>query len=58
MKSVADGMTVVLSSHDERPSARMGAKMIYLEDGMLSGMPERLPYADSMLRAKENHADS
>jgi tungstate transport system ATP-binding protein len=39
---VADGMTVVISSHDERLGARLGARMIYLEDGKLASVPQQL----------------
>lgn len=40
---VADGMTAVISSHDERLGARLGARIIYLEDGKLASVPEQLP---------------
>jgi len=37
---VADGMTVVMSTHNERLVTRLGAKVIRLEDGRLSTEPE------------------
>ena len=40
---VADGMTIVMSSHDERLGARLGAEVIYLEDGRLNRSPEQRP---------------
>jgi tungstate transport system ATP-binding protein len=36
----AGGLTVVISSHDERLGARLGAKMIYLEEGKLGRTSE------------------
>jgi tungstate transport system ATP-binding protein len=54
----ADGMTVVISSHDERLGERLGAKMIYLEDGMLSSAPEQYSSADLSHDAEGNHANS
>jgi tungstate transport system ATP-binding protein len=54
----ADGMTVVISSHDERLGERLGAKMIYLEDGKPSSVPEQLSSADSLHDAEGNHANS
>jgi len=55
---VARGMTVILSSHDERLGARLGARMIYLEDGKLSCAPEQLSSADLLHHAEESHAHS
>jgi tungstate transport system ATP-binding protein len=52
------GMTVVISSHDERLGERLGAKMIYLEDGMLSSVPEQFSSADLLRDAEGNHANS
>ena len=53
-----DGMTVVISSHDERLGERLGAKMIYLEDGMLSSVPEEFSSADLLHDAEGSHANS
>jgi ABC-type tungstate transport system permease subunit len=52
------GMTVVISSHDERLGERLGAKMIYLEDGMLSSVPEQFSSVDLFHDAEGNHANS
>ncbi len=54
----ADGMTMVISSHDERQGERLGGKMIYLEDGKLSIMPEQISSADLLHHAEGNHANS
>jgi len=54
----ANGMTVVISSHDERLGERLGAKTILLEDGMLSRMPEQLSSANLLHDAEGNHANS
>jgi tungstate transport system ATP-binding protein len=55
---VADGMTVVASSHDDRLGARLGATMIYLEDGMLDRKSERLSSVASNDRAGDVDANS
>jgi tungstate transport system ATP-binding protein len=39
------GMTIVMSSHDERVGARLGARVIHLEEGRLEAAPERGPSA-------------
>jgi tungstate transport system ATP-binding protein len=39
----AGGMTIVMSSHDERLSARLGGKVIHLEDGRIDRTSEQLP---------------
>jgi tungstate transport system ATP-binding protein len=54
----AAGMTVVISSHDERLGARLGACMIYLEDGKLAGPPEQLPSKALPHCEEENDAHS
>jgi tungstate transport system ATP-binding protein len=54
----ADGMTVVISSHDDRLGARLGATMIYLEDGKLVSPPEQLPSTALPHHSEENHAHS
>jgi tungstate transport system ATP-binding protein len=54
----AGGMTVVIASHDERLGARLGANMIYLEDGKLDRAPEQLPSARFPHHAEENDAHS
>lgn len=38
----ADGMTIVLSTHDELLGERLGAKAIHLEDGKLAGAQRQL----------------
>jgi tungstate transport system ATP-binding protein len=40
---VAGGMTVVISSHDELLGAKLGARVIRLEDGKLDGTPGPSP---------------
>jgi tungstate transport system ATP-binding protein len=54
----SDGMTVIISSHDERLGARLGARMIYLEDGKLGCAPEPLPSVVSTRREEGTHANS
>jgi tungstate transport system ATP-binding protein len=54
----ADGMTVVIFSHDERLGERLGATMIYLEHGKLDRTLEQLPSAGLLDHAEENHANS
>jgi tungstate transport system ATP-binding protein len=41
----AGGMTIVMSSHDERLGAKLGAKVIHLEEGRLEAAPEGLSSA-------------
>jgi hypothetical protein len=55
---VADGMTVGLSSHGERMGARLGARMIYLEDAKSSSTPKQIPSTGFLHHAKGNHANS
>jgi tungstate transport system ATP-binding protein len=54
----AEGITLVISTHDDRLGARLGATVIYLEDGRLASPPEQLPSAVLPHRAEENHANS
>lgn len=54
----AAGMTVVISSHDDRLGPRLGATMIYLEDGKLAGAPGQLPPPELPHHAEEYHAHS
>lgn len=55
---VADGMTIVLSSHDERLGERLGANMIPLEDGKLDITPEQLESIEFRHCRKGNDAHS
>jgi ABC-type ATPase involved in cell division len=54
----AGGVTVVISSHDERLGARLGAKMIYLEDGKLDRTSEQLPSTGFPHRTRGDDANS
>jgi tungstate transport system ATP-binding protein len=54
----SDGMTIVISSHDDRLGARLGARMIYLEDGKLVHAPEPFPSTISTHYKEGNHAIS
>jgi tungstate transport system ATP-binding protein len=54
----AGGMTIVISSHDERLAARLGARIIYLEDGKLGRAPEPMASACELHQSEENHANS
>jgi tungstate transport system ATP-binding protein len=54
----AYGMTIVISTHDERLGARLGASVIYLEDGKLASPPEQLPFPPLPHHKEENHANS
>ncbi len=46
----ARGMTIVMSSHDERIGARLGGRVIYLEDGKLGRSSEQLSASASPRR--------
>ncbi len=55
----ARGMTVVMSSHDERLGARLGGRVIYLEDGKLDRISEPRSTSASQRRtegARNAHA--
>jgi tungstate transport system ATP-binding protein len=54
----AQGMTVVISSHDERLGERLNARMIYLEDGRLAGPPVQSPTTAFPYYAEEIYAYS
>lgn len=51
------GMTIVIASHDERLGERLGARMIYLEDGKLDRTMEQLPFAGPQRPARGNDAN-
>jgi tungstate transport system ATP-binding protein len=53
-----NGMTIIISSHDDRLGARLGARMIYLEDGKLVKIPEQLSSTESPQHAEGNYANS
>lgn len=55
---VAGGMTVIISSHDEQLGARLGARIIYLEDGKLSHPSEQYSSADAVHHTERPHAHS
>lgn len=55
---VADGMTVVLSSHDERLGSRLGARVIRLDDGKLDTTPEQFVSIEFPCCKKEDDAHS
>jgi len=55
---VTDGMTIVMSSHDERLGAKLGANMIYLDDGKLDKSPEQLASIRVAHCKKDHHANS
>jgi tungstate transport system ATP-binding protein len=46
----AGGMTIVMSSHDERLGAKLGGRVIYLEDGKVERTSERLSASASQHR--------
>lgn len=54
----ADGITVVISTHDERLGTRLGATVIYLEDGRLASPPVQLRSTGLPYYAEENYANS
>lgn len=53
---VASGMTIVISSHDDRLGAKLGARMIYLENGTLRALDEQAASTDTPCRTEENNA--
>jgi tungstate transport system ATP-binding protein len=55
---VSGGMTIVLSSHDERLGRRLGAEVIYLEDGKLAAAPEQLSSVPFACGTGGGHAHS
>lgn len=48
----ARGMTIVMSSHDERLGARLGGRVIYLEDGKVGRISEQLSASASPRRTE------
>ena len=54
----AGGMTIVLSSHDERLGARLGAEVIYLQDGKLAAAAEQLSSVSFASGGGGDHAHS
>ena len=55
---VAGGMTIIISSHDKQLGARLGARIIYLEDGKLNRIPEKLLSANSLHYGERPHDHS
>ena len=58
MSLVADGMTIVLSSHDGRLGSRLGANVIHLDEGKLDTTPETLASIEFPYCKKEKDAQS
>lgn len=54
----AGGMTIVMSSHDEHLSARLGGTTIHLEDGKIDRTSEQLPLSVSPHRTGGDHDNS